>query len=71
MPILVNAGLCIASGLLAAAYLPESTVWVAQQKACAQNHRRIALPKDLDGQQHEGIRSFPLPVWGVFMTEFL
>ena len=71
VPILVNAGLCIASGLLAAAYLPESPVWVAQQKACAQNHRRIALPKDLDGQQHEGIRSFSLPVWGVFMTEFL
>ncbi len=71
VPSLVNAALCIAAALLAAAYLPESPLWVAQQTVCAQNHRMGALPNDLDGQQHAGICSFLLPVWGVCMTEFL
>ncbi len=44
VPPLVNAALCIAAALVAAAYLPESPLWVAQQTVCAQNHRMGAPP---------------------------
>lgn len=71
VPILVNAGLCIAAGFLAAAYLPESPIWVAQQKACARRQCMSSSQNDLNDQQDAGIRSFSLHVWGVCMAEFL
>jgi MFS family permease len=71
VPILVNAGLCIAAGLLAAVYLPESPLWVSQQKVCAQAHRLSGPHSDLDDQPDMGIRSFSVHVWGVCMAEFL
>lgn len=66
VPILVNGAMCLISGVLSFMYLPESPVYLRQQREEA---RLQELPDS--SSERKAMLNFPPALWVVFAVEFL